>query len=860
MNRITQILVASVGFAVLMEPQSGSAAVTQVIVGADTFINSGSPDNNAGGNPWFDAGTDGQNSRRRGLIRFDLSAIPPGSTVTSATLNLTVIKVPSTAAVDSTFDLFRLTAGWNEGDKVGNAGLLATSGEATWNSSMHGTVGWSVPGARSNTAPSVSASRALAGAGSYAWTGPGLVSDIQAWVDNPGTNFGWLIMCEAESSLRSVRGFAARENGTNFPMLEIGYTPPPVIALRTYAQHNLVSDIPGFADNLDTNMLNPWGIAFSASWPFWISDNHAGVSTLYDSAGAAQSLVVTIPPPNGGTPPAAPTGVVFNSSPDFLAGPGLPAHYIFATEDGTIVAWNNGADAVLKADNSASGAIYKGIALGNSGGKNFVYAANFHAGQVDVFDANFSLVSIPGSFADPGIPAGFAPFNIQNFGGQLFVTYAKQDTDAHDDVSGPGNGCVDIFDTGGNLIKRFASNGALNSPWGMAMAPAGFGAFGGALLIGNFGDGRINAFDPATGLLLGALQDTSGNPISIEGLWGLAFGNGARAGDKHTLYFTAGISGGGAVEDHGLFGSISAVVPEIAAVSDLGIAVNISWTGGVGPFLLQKKSSMSESWWNVLTTTKNSATVAKDGQAGYYRILNQAQTNVMPFTVALSGAAENPVINTPGQGVGTLSIEGNLLTYHISYSGLSAPATLAHIHGPADATTSAGVLIPFPAPSGTAGTIAGTQTLTDAQLQAITNGLTYVNIHTTAHGSGEIRGQIVPLQLRAVLNGSSEVPPINTAATGTATLTMIGSQMIYEVAYSGLLGNATASHIHGPADTTHSSGVLVPLNNPTGTAGSFSGQVSLPAVALADVLAGLSYINIHNTTNQGGEIRGQITR
>src|SRR2546426_988101 len=270
-------------------------------------------------------------------------------------------------------------------------------------------------------------------------------------------------------------------------------------AQSAYAQHNLVSDVPGLADTTDTHLLNPWGIAFSATSPFWISDNHSGLSTLYDSSGTAQSLVVNIPPPAGGAPPAAPTGIIFNSTTNFIVVSNAPARFIYATEDGTISAWNSGANAVLKVDNSASSAIYKGLALGSANGSNFLYAADFHNGKVDVFDGNFGPVTLARAFTDPGIPAGFAPFGIETIGSNVFVTYAKQDADAHDDIPGPGNGYVDIYDPSGSLIKRFASNGTLDSPWAMTIAPAGFGRFTGHLLIGNFGDGTINAFDPVSG-------------------------------------------------------------------------------------------------------------------------------------------------------------------------------------------------------------------------------------------------------------------------------------------------------------------------------------------------------------------------
>jgi uncharacterized protein (TIGR03118 family) len=241
------------------------------------------------------------------------------------------------------------------------------------------------------------------------------------------------------------------------------------------------------------------------------------------------------------------------------------ARFIFSTEDGTIIGWSAASGALVKADNSAAGAVYKGLAIGSSGGSNLLYATDFHNGKVDVFDSNYNAVTLSGSFTDPAVPAGFAPFGIQNMNGQLFVTYAMQDAARHDDVAGPGHGYVDIFDSSGNLIRQFYSVAVLNSPWGIVKTPMGFGPFGSAVLIGNFGDGRINAFDPATGSWMATLNDSTGNnSIEILGLWGLAFGNGGTGGDPHKLYFTAGIPGPSSVEDHGLFGSLSAVFPAVS--------------------------------------------------------------------------------------------------------------------------------------------------------------------------------------------------------------------------------------------------------------------------------------------------------
>lgn len=347
----------------------------------------------------------------------------------------------------------------------------------------------------------------------------------------------------------------------------LGLAPPHLTAgsPNAFLETDLVSDVPGRAALLDPQLVNPWGIAFSPTGPFWVADNGTGVSTLYNTAGAKQGLVVSLAPDVAGGP-AAPTGVVFNGGSGFEVAPGKPARFLFATEGGTISGWNTGAlptQSIRMVDHSANGAIYKGLAIGNAGVGDLLYAADFHNGRIDVFDTSFAPVSLSGGFVDPSLPAGFAPFNIQNLAGRLYVTYALQDGAGEDDVAGAGNGYVDVFDLNGSLLQRLVSAGPLNSPWGLAIAPAGFGPFANDLLVGNFGDGRIHAFDPVTGTLLDSLEDPQGNPIEIDGLWGLIFGNGGNGGNANTLYFTAGIAGDGAKEDHGLFGAIAVEEPRV---------------------------------------------------------------------------------------------------------------------------------------------------------------------------------------------------------------------------------------------------------------------------------------------------------
>jgi uncharacterized protein (TIGR03118 family) len=330
---------------------------------------------------------------------------------------------------------------------------------------------------------------------------------------------------------------------------------------RFVTQTNLVSDLSGTAHMQDGNLVNPWGLAASPTGPWWVADNGKGVSTAYDANGNPQlKQPVTIPPP-GGSPPgttAAPTGLVFNSTGDFAVTDGSKTSasvFLFATEDGTLSGWSpkvNQTNAILAVDNSGTGAVYKGLALARNRSGNFLFATNFHAGTVDVFDAHFKPAHLAGTFTDPTLPNGFAPFGIRAFGDRLYVTYALQKPDKHDDQAGPGNGFVDIYDTNGRLLRHLIAHGALNSPWGLAMAPDEFGRFGEALLVGNFGDGHINAYNPENGKLLGPLMGSDGKPIVIDGVWALSFGNGGQAGRRDTLFFTAGIDD----EQHGLFGTL----------------------------------------------------------------------------------------------------------------------------------------------------------------------------------------------------------------------------------------------------------------------------------------------------------------
>jgi uncharacterized protein (TIGR03118 family) len=432
-------------------------------------------------------------------------------------------------------------------------------------------------------------------------------------------------------------------------------------------QTNLVSDLPGVAAVQDPNLVNPWGISESSGSPFWISDNNAGVSTLYNVPGAnnlpvsINPLVVSIPtPPDPLGASGTPTGTVFNLD---LAGGGFkvsgfhnpttgsptatsaPAVFLFVTEDGTIVGWNPGVNpqgfdpskagtygiiAVNSSGNNftqpdpnkQTGAVYKGMAQATSATPIFpndaasgsvIYVTNFRSGQLEVYDSGFKPVNLTGgAFSDPNLPKGYAPFDVQVLGGKVYVTYAKQNAAKHDDVAGPGNGFVDVFNLNGTPAgpggsPRLISRGPLDSPWGLAMAPAG--GFAGitapngdsVLLVGNFGNGFINAFDATTGRFLGQLNDPDGEPIQIDGLWGLKFGNGGLGGATGTLYFTAGLFG----ETHGLFGSLTPV----AAGSPEGPAEAQMVTADLDVFQLALGALQTD-----LTNGASKATIRQDVQ------------------------------------------------------------------------------------------------------------------------------------------------------------------------------------------------------------------------------------------------------
>jgi uncharacterized protein (TIGR03118 family) len=357
----------------------------------------------------------------------------------------------------------------------------------------------------------------------------------------------------------------------------------PVARSSPYTQTNLVGDVGGEAAQVDPHLVNAWGLVAGPSTPWWVVDNTTNLSTLYSGTGAALPLVVTVP--------GAPTGIVFNGGSGFVITNGTdsgPATFIFATESGLISGWNQAVpppppatQALTGIDRSGAGAIYKGLAIASTAAGDQLYATDFHNARIDVFDSSFNLVTAPGGFVDKKLPRRYAPFGIQNINGAIFVTYARQDKAKVNDVPGAGHGIVNMFDTDGNLMARVATKGALNAPWGLALAPSDFGTFSGDLLVGNFGNGMIHAYSQQPNgrwKARGPLKVSNRKALKINELWALSFGNGGPAGPTNTLYFTAGPGGG----SHGLFGSIQAAAGATTTTTTVPGATTTTTLGGGG--------------------------------------------------------------------------------------------------------------------------------------------------------------------------------------------------------------------------------------------------------------------------------------
>ncbi len=445
-----------------------------------------------------------------------------------------------------------------------------------------------------------------------------------------------------------------------------------VPAANQYLQHNLVADLAGAgADHVDANLVDPWGICTSATSPFWISDAGTGLSTLYTSYGVPNATTKPAVPATGAAVAGGrPTGCVNNATAATFLVPGATgsaATFLFVTENGSISGWSsavNAAQAIVMVDNSAKGAVYKGLAIATpTGGTPRIYAANFNSGAIDVYDSTWQAVSLPNSFSDPAVPAGFAPFNIQALGGKLYVAYAKQNATKRADVAGAGNGYVSVFDLNGALLTHLISAGNLNSPWGLALAPAGFGDFANNLLVGNFGDGTINAYNPTTGAFVATLQDAKGANIAISGLWGLRAGNGGNGGDVNAIYFAAGTGG----EQHGLFGSLQAA-PSVAAnaVANAASYVTTISPGGFVAITGTNLAATLRTWTTTdfvggkLPTSIDGVSATVNGKPAYIYYVSPSQIDLIPAADTTQGAVQVVVSNN---GLASATTTATMATY-----------------------------------------------------------------------------------------------------------------------------------------------------------------------------------------------------
>jgi uncharacterized protein (TIGR03118 family) len=473
---------------------------------------------------------------------------------------------------------------------------------------------------------------------------------------------------------------------------------------NNYLVHNLVSDLANTADHQDPNLVNPWGLGFGPT-PFWVGNNGKGTATLYDGIGTVIPLVVAIPQAGDSGTDGPVTGVMFNAfasnSSAFDVQAGMPALFIFCSEDGVISGWNqavSGTKASILFDNSKSGVVYTGCAVGGTAAAPYLFAANFHAGTVDVYDGNLNLNPAPynqsslpepysgsSSFSNPAIPAGFAPFNVQNIDGTLFVTYAEQDAQKYASVAGPGNGYVAMFNLDGSLIANLVSQGPLNSPWGMAIAPANFGPFAGALLVGNFTDGKINAYNATSGAWLGTLNDATGNPIAIPGLWSLDFGGGTQGEDPGTLYITAGIGGGpnnDPVQSHGLLASIQAA-PSFAATDIQNGASFIAGPIAPNTWVSIKGSGLSATTgtWQVtgstLPTEVSGVGVTLNGTPVPVSFVSNTQVNFLVPSNVPTGPAQ---IQTTNNGLTSAAVGVNVEPLAPAFFAIGTNAASGNIY------------------------------------------------------------------------------------------------------------------------------------------------------------------------------------
>ena len=457
-------------------------------------------------------------------------------------------------------------------------------------------------------------------------------------------------MFELSKCLGRPSGLAASLTLLAFASSLSAATPPG----NGFLQHNLVSDQPGVADNTDKNLVNPWGIDASATGNFWVNNGGTGISSVYNSAGVVSTTLAIVPSGAKGAPIATATGVVSNSTGGFAVAPGKPPNFIFVSSSGAISGWAPTVDAThaqLMVDNSTTGAKYYGLAISTraaAAANPLIYAANLNSGNIDVFDTNYKPATVTGGFTDTSVPAGYAPYNIQNIGGKLYVAYAKQNASKTFSTSGAGLGAVAVFDLQGTLIKHLVTGGPLNAPWGVAIAPPNFGAFSGALLVGNFGDGVINAFDATSGNLLGTLADPQGNNIVLPGLWGLFTGNGGNGGDANAVYFAAGVG----AEKHGLFGSLQAA--PVVSASAIGNAADTQTAIAPNTFISifgANLAPVTRNWTTTdfagtaLPTSLSGVSVTVNGKPAFVYYISPKQIDVLTPADTATGPVDVVVSN-----------------------------------------------------------------------------------------------------------------------------------------------------------------------------------------------------------------------
>ena len=479
--------------------------------------------------------------------------------------------------------------------------------------------------------------------------------------------------------------------------------PGSLWASNAYIVRNLVSDIPDLGDYTDPHLIGAWGISESGSSPFWISDAGSGFSTLYSSSGSVIPLVVTIPPSKstGTTGTGTPTGTVYNATTGFTIATGDAAAFIFDTLDGTISGWNhtvNASEAQVMVDNSATGAVYTGLAIGTNGSNTYLYAANISAGTIDVFDSTYSPVTLPNAFQDANLPAGYVPFNIQNLGGNLYVAYALQNTSKTFIAPDAGNGYVDVYSTAGTFMSRLVSGGQLNAPWGLAIAPANFGDYANDLLVGNFGDGAVNAFNPTTGAYIATLNNVDGTPIVIPNLWALQAGNGGSGGDANAVYFTAGIPGPDN-GNHGLLGRLQAA--PVVTAADVVNGANFQPAIAPNTWVSIKGGNLSGTTrvWDsddfvssALPTDIDNVSVTVNGTDAYVEYVSPGQLNVLMPVGLAPGAAQVQTYNFGlASAAVTVQVQDVAPAFFLQSDGMHVVATHADgsLVGPTSTTTGA---------------------------------------------------------------------------------------------------------------------------------------------------------------------------